>query len=167
MTVSKFEITPELACHFDAVEELAANAFGPGRFARTAFRLREGRAHENSLSFVAIQDGTVIGSVRITKILVGGRGALVLGPLVVDRLHNNKGIGSALMERSVGVCKKFGHQLIILVGDELYYKPFGFKKVPHEKISLPGPTDPTRFLYCELVEGAFADYNGIASVYIR
>ncbi len=167
MTVSKFEITPELACHYHDVEILAAIAFGPGRFARTAFRLREGRAHENSLSFVALQDGKVIGSVRITKILVGGRGALVLGPLVVDQLHNNMGIGSALIERSVAECKKLDHQLIILVGDELYYQPFGFKKVPHEKISLPGPADPSRFLYCELVEGTFADYNGIASVYTR
>ena len=159
------KIILELACHYDDVEELSANAFGPGRFARTAFRLREGCGHENPLSFVALHDDAVIGSVRITKILVGGRGALVLGPLVVDPMHNNMGIGSALMEQCVGACRKLGHQLILLVGDESYYQPFGFKKIPYEKITLPGPADPSRLLYCELVEGTFTDYNGNASVY--
>ncbi len=164
MTVSKFEITLELACHQNVVEELAANAFGPGRFARTAFRLREGCAHEKTLSFVALLDDEVIGSVRVTNITIGNRGALVLGPLVVDPAHNKKGVGNALMKQCVSTCKEHSHELVILVGDLPYYQPFGFQKIPHGKITMPGPVDRSRFLYCELVEGVFIHFNGMANV---
>lgn len=162
MNTEKIEISRELDCHFTPVEKLAAQAFGPGRFTRTAFRLREGVAHEELLSFVALKSGQVVGSVRVTKIFVGKRVALVLGPLVVDPLHNNEGIGSQLMETAVCASRDQGHDLIILVGDEPYYRPFGFKQIPQGQIIMPGPVDPGRFLYCELNPETFSNYIGMA-----
>jgi predicted N-acetyltransferase YhbS len=38
----------------------------------------------------------------------------------------------------------------------------GFQRVPADRISLPGPVDPERLLYCELEPGAFAATNGEA-----
>ena len=52
-----------------AVEALVLAAFGPGRFAKTAERLRE-RAGV-AAAFVAREDGKVIGSVRLWRIAVG------------------------------------------------------------------------------------------------
>ena len=54
MTSFELRIRAETPCDDDAVEQLAADAFGPGRFARAAFRLREGVEHEHQLSFVAL-----------------------------------------------------------------------------------------------------------------
>lgn len=155
-------ITAELPDHFDCVEKLAAQAFGPGRFARTAFRLRENRLHDPALSFVARHEGKIIGGVRQTHIKIGDDDALVLGPLVVLPGYKNLGIGKQLMQASVAAARQLGHELIILVGDEPYYRAHGFKTVPHEKISLPGPVDPARFLYCELKEGAIGKFEGMA-----
>ncbi len=160
MTAQKFVITPELDCHNEDVELLSAVAFGPGRFARTAFRLREGVGHEQDLSFVALQGGNVVGGVRITRILIGEKPALILGPLVVDPLHHNEGIGGCLMRRCVETCKGQGHELIILVGDEPYYREYGFRQVGRGNIMMPGPVDPARFLYCELQPGCAARYRG-------
>jgi len=162
MNTPELIITPELFCHGVAVEALGADAFGPGRFTRTAFRLREGVAHENELSFVALRDNQLVGSVRITRILIGERPALVLGPLVVEASCKNEGIGRKLMTVAVEAARSQGHELIILVGDEPYYRPFGFKRVTNGQITLPGPVDPRRFLYCELQEGAIGQFHGPA-----
>ena len=90
--------TPDLDA---AIETLGAQAFGPGRFARAAFRLREGVRHEPEFSFVALmQDAkgreSLAGSIRLTRILIGGEPALVLGPLVVSPQYKNLGIGREL-----------------------------------------------------------------------
>ncbi len=162
MTNSQFSILAETPCHFDAIETLAADAFGPGRFVKSAFRLREGVPHEAELSFVALDGGVVVGSVRQTRIQIGCRQAMVLGPLVVIPGLKSIGIGAALMERSMLAAKQAGHGLVILVGDEPYYARFGFQQVPMGQITLPGPADPARILYCEFEEGIVAEYAGMA-----
>ena len=165
MDICEVLITQELSDHFNAVEKLGAEAFGPGRFARTAFRLREGVPHEKELSFVALKNDLLVGSVRITKIDIDTSQALILGPLVVKCRHKSEGIGAKLMLNSARVCKEFGYELIILVGDEPYYRPFGYKKIPSGQIILPGPVEPARLLYCELKQGAMATYSGKAKVH--
>jgi len=60
-------IKPESLDDYDAVEKLAEQAFGPGRFARSAFRLREGVMHEPDLSFTMHRSDKLVGSVKLTK----------------------------------------------------------------------------------------------------
>ena len=74
-----------------------AEAFGPGRFVRAAYKIREGGPHERQLSFVATQDGSVVGSVRMTRIAAGEGRALLLGPLAVRPDFKNIGIGRRLV----------------------------------------------------------------------
>ena len=66
------------------IEALNEEGFGPGRFAKSAYRLREGVKPEAELSFVAVEDGTLRGSVRFWPIKVGGHEELLLGPLAVQ-----------------------------------------------------------------------------------
>src|SRR6478752_7100402 len=63
------------------VEDLQALAFGPGRFARTAFRVRERFPIDKSLSLIAEVDGTACGAVWMTPLSVGGIDGYMLGPL--------------------------------------------------------------------------------------
>ena len=163
MKTSSLEISQELLSQAQAVEQLAAAAFGPGRFTRTAFRLREGVEPEPGLSFVAAKAGELVGSVRVTPIRIGGEPALVLGPLVVAPDHKNEGIGSALMRRAVEAARGQRHRFMILVGDYPYYRPFGFEIVPHDRITLPGPVDPDRLLYVELQAGCLSRFSGQAT----
>lgn len=145
-----------------AIEALSAMTFGPGRFARAAFRLREGVESDRRLSFVAMENGDLAGSVKLTPIRIGGRPALVLGPLVVDPRQRGKGVGRELMNRCLHEASCNGHDFVILVGDEAYYGPFGFERVKPGSIRLPGPADPMRILGCELVPGAARHYSGVA-----
>ena len=58
------------------------------------------------------------------------------------------------MEASLDAARAQGHGLVLLVGDAPYYGRFGFAPVPPGRLVLPGPVDPSRFLWLELREGA-------------
>jgi predicted N-acetyltransferase YhbS len=155
-------IRAETAVETAAIERLNERAFGPGRFARTAYRLREAVVIP-ALSFVAHVGTLLVGSNRMTPVDCGGQPALLLGPLAVDPAFRSRGIGEALVRVSLEAARARGHRLVILVGDEPYYARMGFVRVPPGRLVLPGPVDPERLLYCELEEDAFAGVSGLVS----
>lgn len=148
------------------IAKLHADVFGPGRFTRTAYRVRErrpGAAHAISpFCRAAFLGNRLIAAVRFTQITVGGReGALLLGPLAVATDVAGQGYGRALVAEALEAARKSKVRLIVLVGDEPYYGRFGFKPVPPGQIMLPGPVNPARLLAAELEAGALADYRGL------
>lgn len=148
--MTDFLIAPEGAGCSDAIEALHEDAFGPGRFARAAFRLREQGPHDLALSFAALsQGGELLGSVRLTPVRASrsGQCGYLLGPLAVAPAHKNAGIGRALVRRAVEAAGMVPDaQFVLLVGDASYYSPLGFFPVPKGRVSLPGPVDPNRLL---------------------
>src|SRR5260370_152970 len=144
-----------------AIERLHERTFGPGRYARTAHRIREKMAHKLDLSFTARVGTLLVGSVRLTPVRIGETPALLLGPLTIEPPFRDKGIGKVLMERALADAKTKGHRLIVLVGDEPYYARVGFRLIPAGQVKLDGPVDPARMLIAELVEGAFEGVSGI------
>ena len=152
-------ILPEAAADAPAIERLHERTFGPGRFARTAFRIREGSGHRLDLSFTARIGTLLIGSVRLSPIRIGENKALLLGPLAVEPAFRERGVGYALIERALAEAKAKGHRLVVLVGDEPYYGKAGFRRIPKGRTTLPGPVDSARLLVCELADAAF---DGVA-----
>jgi predicted N-acetyltransferase YhbS len=142
------------------VEALVARSFGPGRTAKSAYRLREGVAPEAGLGFVAIEDGVLKGSVRFWPVVVGDGRALLLGPLAVETKERGRGMGLALMHRGIEKARATGHRAILLVGDVPYYSRVGFATVPEGRVTFPGPVDPARILALGLVDGAFDSLRG-------
>ncbi|MBI3274363.1 MAG: N-acetyltransferase, partial [Methylocystis sp.] len=78
MTNPPIVFSPQTPADEAAIEKLDERAFGPGRFARTAYRLREGAATDLSLSFVARVGTLLVGANRVTPILIGDAPALLL-----------------------------------------------------------------------------------------
>jgi len=153
-------ILAETAGDAEAIERLHERTFGPGRYARTAYRIREGRGHSLPLSFTARIGTLLVGSVRLTPVAIGPAKALLLGPLTVEPPFRSHGIGGALIKRSIENAKAKGHTLVLLVGDEPFYGKSGFKKIPRGEVTMPGPVDPDRLLVMELVPGAAAGLKG-------
>ncbi len=151
---------PMTAADEAQIEKLDERAFGPGRYARTAFRLRESVPADLSLSFVARVGTLLVGANRMTGILVGETPALLLGPLTVEPAFRSQGVGEKLMSHSLDAARAAGHGLVLLVGDHDYYSRVGFERVPRGKITMPGPVDPDRILSCELRPGAFEAAHG-------
>lgn len=143
------------------IEKLHARVFGPGRFTRTAYRVREGTPPISRYCRAAFLDNRMIAAVRFTEITIGGAGgALLLGPLAVDPDFAGKGFGRALIAEALAAAKAAGIRLVVLVGDEPYYGRFGFHPVPPGQITLPGPVDARRLLAAELEPGALSSYRG-------
>lgn len=151
---------PECSAHDAEIEHLNAEAFGPGRFARAAYKIREGGPHDRALSFVAIHAGAVIASVRMTPVAAGeGRGQL-LGPLAVRPAYKNLGIGRHLVKLAIEAARKSGEAAVLLVGDEPYYGPLGFRRLPRGQVAMPRPVDPDRMLVAEIEAGAGDRFTG-------
>ena len=143
-----------------AVEALNADSFGPGRFAKSAYRLREGVRPVASLSFVAIEDGVLRGSVRFWPISVGGHEELLLGPLAVQSGQRGRGIGIDLMQAGIEAAKQGPWRGILLVGDEPYYAKVGFSRLPPGRVKFPGPVDQNRILGLSLKGGEMLTLSG-------
>lgn len=126
-----------------AVDELVLAAFGPGRFAKTAERLRE--SSTPAAGFVSHDDGRVIGSVRLWPIRVGDTPALFLGPIAVDAGRRSAGLGADLVQACVDHARTAGVGGVLLVGDRAYFERFGFAPAPGA--ILPGPVDQRRVLW--------------------
>ncbi len=160
MTLADVTYLPESPAHDAEIDAINEEAFGPGRFARAAYKIREGGPHERQLSFVATIGGVVVASVRLTRVAAGEGRALLLGPLAVRPAFKNVGIGRRLVAIALEAAGKAGAPVVLLVGDEPYYGPLGFKRVTRGQISMPRPVDLDRLLAAEIREGAVARLTG-------
>jgi predicted N-acetyltransferase YhbS len=144
------------------IESLYAKVFAPDWIERAAYVLRDGVPPDPNLSFVAIVDGKLAASVRMTPITIGKRPALILGPLVVDPACKGQGAGRALVRMALDAARKAGHQVVMLVGDLPYYGPLGFTFLGRDVITLPAWVDPDRVLVAGLAPGALDELKGAA-----
>lgn len=153
-------IAPEAPA--DAAEALALVdcVFGPGRYAKSAERLREGNHWLPQLSFVAREAGVLVGTVRLWPVRVGGAEALLLGPIAVDPAARRRGLGAALAERACAAAAEQGHARVVLVGDLSFFERIGFEASASGRVRLPGPADPRRVLIRALVAGAWDGVEG-------
>jgi predicted N-acetyltransferase YhbS len=162
--MSSLALRPQMAADTPQIDALHDEVFGPGRFVRTAYRIREASTVAPLLSLIAWQGDTLAGAMLLTAISIGGRrGAVLLGPLAIAPAFQHKGLGMRLILESKAQLAAMSYELIILVGDALYYARAGFHVVPQGQIALPGPADPARFLGCELVHGALDHYRGMTT----
>jgi len=158
-----FTFRPERPEEGPEIDGLLDTSFGPGRFAKTAYRLREGVAPIEALSFVAEEDGSLRATIRYWPVRVGGQPCLMLGPVAVLPEHRGREIAVGLMNLTLKAAAKLGHRAAILVGDEPYYARVGFARVPKGQMTMPGPVDYARLLARDLAEGGLAELSGAIS----
>lgn len=155
-------LRPQTPDDLPAVEALHADSFGPGRFARTAYRIREASRVPPAIALTAWNGAALIGAIQFTAISIGGeRGAALLGPLAIAAAFKNQGCGLRLMRDGLAEAEKLGFELVLLIGDLPYYQRLGFRVIPHGRIILPGPADPARFLAAELSAEALSRFAGM------
>ena len=168
MSSSILDIRLETDGDDQALSQLSASAFGPGRFTRSAYRVREGVPPVAALCLAGWLDDRLVGGIRFTAVRVGAEeNAALLGPLVVDPAAKGNGFGRALLAEGLARANAQGFHLVLLVGDMPYYGRYGFAPVPPGQIVLPGPVDPARLLALELTPGALARAVGQVKGYAR
>jgi len=146
---ASFDLLPDAAVYDAGAEALYALAFGPGRHAKAAARLREGNHCRRDVSFVALSKGSqLIGACRLWPLVTNqGDEALFLGPIAVAPDQQGQGLGGKLVEACLAASDSLTGLPVILVGDLAFFEPYGFKRVPKGQLILPGPADPNRLLW--------------------
>jgi predicted N-acetyltransferase YhbS len=157
-----FTITTERPEDGPAIEDLLDTAFGPYRDSKVSYRYRSGVAAVDHLKLAARDtDDALIGTIRYWPILVGhtAKPGLLLGPLAVAPHWQAKGVGAALMQRSLDMACWARHERVLLVGDYGYYRRFGFRPATPHGIVMPGE-NPARLLALPLAAGALEGTAG-------
>lgn len=155
-----FHIRLETAADRTAVDALIERAFGPGRYAKAAERLREGNSARADLSLTGWMGGVLAGAVRLWPIRIGDAPALLLGPIVVAPEHRGHGLSAALTQDACRRATEAGDGLVLLVGEARLFEPLGFQQVEAGRVRLPGPVDPRRVFVRALRPDAFDGVGG-------
>ena len=158
----EYLIKPEPAVLAGAVERLYDEVFGPARFHKASYLFREGVAPVRELSWIALEGDRLVGAIRYWPILVGetGHSALLLGPLAIAQDRAGKGIGRALMFKTLDLAAQLGHDLVLLVGDVDYYKRFGFVPATPHGFVMPGESRPDRLQVAPLKDNVLGRIAG-------
>ena len=144
--IPNLAVQAETPADASAVEALVLAAVGPGRFAKTAERLREMAGIE--AGFVVREGGRIIGSVRLWRIEIGDTRALFLGPIAVDAASRRVGLGADLVAACVDHARAAMTGGVLLVGDPPYFSRFGFQAAPDVRLS--GPVDQRRVMWLSI-----------------
>ena len=133
------------------IEKLLDEAFGSGRYARTAYRYREKHNLISEYSYIYQDNKQLLASISFSQIFINNiNKGLLLGPLAVKPGHDGKGYGVALVETTIKLIKKSKkYNFIVLVGDIDYYRRFNFKQIL-QPLNLVGPVNPNRVLILSL-----------------
>jgi predicted N-acetyltransferase YhbS len=159
-----FRLLAETPRDRDEVEMLLDTAFAPGRTALSSYRLRDGVRPVADLCRVARDEfDAVAGCIRFWPVRVGpaGHDALLLGPVAVHPTRQGEGIGALLIADALERARDSGWARVILVGDEPYYRRFGFTRETAKDLRFPPPTNPERLLARPLAPGAFEGVSGM------
>ncbi|MCX7888784.1 MAG: N-acetyltransferase [Rhodobacteraceae bacterium] len=154
-----YRLEEETEADWWEAEALYDLCFAPGRTALSSYRLREGVRPVRELCLTLRDDqGALAAVIRYWPVRVGGRRALLLGPVAVHPTRQSEGLGALLIRESLAEARRLGWERVMLVGDAPYYGRFGFARL--DGVTMPPPTNPDRVLGLELRPGAWAGVTG-------
>ena len=135
----------------DKIVKLLYKSFGPGRFARSVYRLREKNDRDTEFSYIYELNNQILSSISYYKTFLNNDiNGLLLGPLAVDPEHRGKGYGVELVKYTIALIKKtMAYDFILVIGDYHYYEKFGFKKI-NNTFSFYGPVNSEKVLILPL-----------------
>ena len=150
-------IVPLSAIDPALVEELLDAAFGDGRHARTAYRIREGMDWLEALSFAALDDEDyLVGTIQLWPVaLTDPKGRahpmIMVGPVAVMPGRQGEGFGKALMAASLGAIDAgFDDGAAplpqVMIGDPDSYDRWRFLADHTQGWHCPGPFEKHRLL---------------------
>ena len=116
-------IRPETYQDWNQIRALTISAFGGDAEADLIQGLRQGSDLE--LSLIAKDSGHLLGHVAFSRLKAPSK-ALALAPIAVHPDHQRKGIGSKLISEGLRKLTNEGWKMVVVLGDPVYYKRFGF-----------------------------------------
>ncbi|MEM7499024.1 MAG: N-acetyltransferase [Pseudomonadota bacterium] len=165
-----FRLLTERPSDGEEVETLLDLAFAPGRGALSSYQLRSGVAPVAALCTVARDEfDALVGAIRYWPVRILGPAhaapapALLLGPVAVHATRQGEGLGALLIMETLERARELGWERVLLVGDEPYYRRFGFRRNLAQGLDFPRPVNFDRLLATELSPNAMHGITGMVS----
>jgi putative acetyltransferase len=144
-----------------AIREANLLAFGQEAEGRLVDELRAGGFVR--LSLVAEDQGRIVGHVLFSDLPIqttqGMVSALALAPVAVVPWRQRQGIGSALIQQGLQLCRRQGHRIVVVLGHPDYYPRFGFSSELAQPLACVFHTGPA-LMALELVSGSLQGVRG-------
>ena len=163
-------VRPERPCERREVEELTRaafwNVYRPGCCEHYLLHVMRGAAaFIRELDYVAECGGRIAGHIAYTrsKIALACGGAVetaTFGPLSVLPEFQRRGIGGALVRRTLDEAAALGFRAAVIYGDPAYYSRFGFEPAENFGIRTADGLFAAALLARELASGALRRAEG-------
>lgn len=157
------DIRNETPADFGAIRNVNLAAFGQSDEADLVDALRVAGAL--TISLVAVENNQIVGHIAFSPVTVesydGSFTALGLAPMAVLPDHQNKGIGSQLVEAGLKECLRSGYEIVVVVGHPEYYPRFGFVPAGPLGVSWEHDVPEDAFMIAELNAGSLAGRTGV------
>jgi predicted N-acetyltransferase YhbS len=160
----------EETADYRLVEELTREAFwGMNRPScdehLLVHKLRKIPAFVPELDFVAEVEGKIVGNIMYSRAkVVDETGAehevLTFGPISVLPEYQGKGIGKALLERTIAEARRLGYRAIVFYGHPDYYPRVGFRRAAEFNITAASGRSPDALMAMPLYDGELDDISG-------
>ena len=150
-TLALINLVPLSSVAPDRIEHLLDAAFGTDRHQRTAYRLREGMPVIDTLSFAAVEEKNLLGTIQAWPASVrnseGADPIILVGPVAVTPKAQGRGIGKMLMARLLETADAGAADAMVMIGDPDYYgRFFGFHADATSGWDVAGPVERHRLL---------------------
>jgi len=94
-------------------------------------------ACDSYVSFVAVDQVTVVGHILFTPVTIDGSGSIGMGlaPMAVWPSRQKQGIGTQLVRHGLDHLQRTGCPFVIVLGHPAYYPRFGFEPASRYKLN--------------------------------
>jgi len=129
----------------DDERELAAlidAAFGDTETSMFTARIRASRGYVPELTFVADDDGELVGFTMLSYVAAGERDVLILTPMAVRPDRQRTGVGKQVVRTAITAAAARGEPVVLVEGVPSYYPQFGFGSAHALGFESPDPRIP-------------------------
>lgn len=148
----------------EAVRQINDAAFKGENESRLVDAIRNSVLFVSELSLVAEADGELIGHILFSIVTIKSDEneipTLALAPMAVVPEHQNKGVGSLLVEEGLKRAKDQGFEHAVVLGHPEFYPKFGFVPASTKGIKSPFPVPDEVFMAIEIKEGSLDQIKG-------
>ena len=155
-------IRQETPADIPAIHAINRRAFGQDAEADLVAALRNGG--QAVISLVAVDDEQVLGHFLFSPVNLEPHAlrAVGLAPMAVLPEHQNRGIGSMLVEQGLDECRRADYECVVVLGHPEFYPRFGFTPASRFGIKSEYDVRDEVFMALELRAGALANRRGTA-----
>jgi putative acetyltransferase len=125
----------ELAALIDA-------AFGDTATSAFTAEIRASPGYVPELTFVADDDGELVGFTMLSYVRAGKRDVLILTPMAVRPNRQREGIGKRVVRAAIAAAEARGEPVVLVEGVPSYYPQFGFAPAAALGFQPPDPRIP-------------------------